>query len=223
MTSRGFSYISVIVIVAALAIGCSASNRLKGGLFGAGAGGTVGAVIGNQYGSSAKGAIIGAAVGGTAGAIIGNYMDRQAEEMQQSVEGAKVERVGEGIQLTFDSGILFATNSSTLSATAQLNVADLAAILQKYPDTNIVIAGHTDSTGADDYNQKLSERRAEAVTNYLLGKGISKTRLTTVGLGETQPVATNDTLEGRTLNRRVEVAVVANEDLKTAAKDGKKL
>jgi len=223
MTSRGFSYISVIVIVAALAVGCSASNRLKGGLFGAGAGGTVGAVIGNQYGSSAKGAIIGAAVGGTAGAIIGNYMDRQAEEMQQSVEGAKVERVGEGIQLTFDSGILFATNSSTLSATAQLNVADLAAILQKYPDTNIVIAGHTDSTGADDYNQKLSERRAEAVTNYLLGKGISKTRLTTVGLGETQPVATNDTLEGRTLNRRVEVAVVANEDLKTAAKDGKKL
>jgi outer membrane protein OmpA-like peptidoglycan-associated protein len=201
--------------------GCSSSNTVKGGAIGAGAGAVIGGVIGNQAGSTAIGAIIGAAIGGTAGALIGNYMDDQAEEIQKDIEGAKVERVGEGIKITFDSGILFAINSSDLTAQAKANIAKLSTILNKYPDTNILIEGHTDSTGTAEYNQKLSERRAASVTGEATSLGVVASRFNAVGYGEVQPVAPNSTTAGRQQNRRVEIAIFANDDLKDAAMKGK--
>ncbi len=211
--------ISIIVLLAAamLGWGCSASNTVKGGAIGAGAGGVIGAVIGKQAGNTAVGAIIGAAVGGTAGALIGHYMDKQAEEMQRDIKDAKIERVGEGIKITFNSGILFALNSATLTPDAEHNIQELAKILNKYKDTNILIEGHTDSTGTADYNQRLSERRAGSVAQYVESLNVAASRITTKGYGESQPVATNATVEGRAKNRRVEVAIMANDDLKKAA------
>jgi len=197
--------------------GCGTSKTVRGGAIGAAAGGVIGGIIGNKAGNTAAGAIIGAAIGGTAGALIGNYMDRQAEEMQRDIEGAKIERIGEGIKITFDSGILFATNSSDLQPAAQDNISRLSVILNKYDDTNILVEGHTDSTGSAEYNQALSERRAESVANYAKGRGVAGGRFTTVGYGKTQPVMSNSTVEGRQANRRVEIAIFANEDLKDAA------
>jgi outer membrane protein OmpA-like peptidoglycan-associated protein len=164
--------------------------------------------------------LIGAAVGGAAGALIGNYMDEQAEEIQKDIEGAKVERIGEGIKITFDSGILFAVNSSTLTAEAKTSVQKLSKILMKYDDTNILIEGHTDATGGTDLNQQLSERRSASVANYAKTLGVAGSRFSTVGYGEEQPVADNSSTEGRKLNRRVEIAIFANDDLKEAAEKG---
>ena len=207
---------SIIILM-----GCGASNALKGGGIGAGVGGVAGGVIGKQLGNTAVGAIIGAAVGGTTGALIGRHMDRQAEEMRQDVKNAKIERIGEGIKITFDSGILFETNSSQLQPVAKTNIESLVKVLQKYPDTNILIEGDTDNTGTDEYNQKLSERRAKAVADYQMGLGITGSRISTVGLGELNPIASNDTDYGRQQNRRVEVAIFANDKLKKAAENGK--
>ena len=209
-----------ILCLAIVGLGCGASNTVKGGAIGAAAGGIIGGIIGKQAGNTAAGAIIGAAIGGTAGALIGNYMDRQAEEMRRDLAGAKIERVGEGIKITFDSGILFETNKSDLQAPARENLGKLSTILNKYPDTNILVEGHTDSTGSAEYNQKLSERRAEAVATYSKGLGVATTRFSTVGYGETQPVASNATADGRAQNRRVEVAIFANDKLKSAAENG---
>jgi len=210
------------VIVFALVVsvgmmGCSASNTAKGGAIGAGAGAVIGGVIGNQTGNTAVGAIIGAAVGGTAGALIGNYMDKQAEELQNDIKDAKVERVGEGIKITFNSGILFAFNSADLQPEAKTNIENLANTLKKYKDTNILVEGHTDSVGTADYNVKLSERRAQTVVQFAESLGVKASRFTAKGYGFTQPVATNATPEGRQQNRRVEVAIMANDDLKKAA------
>lgn len=216
------SMIAGALLGAMLFNGC-ASNTGKGGAIGAGAGAVIGGVIGKQYGKTAQGAIIGAAIGGSGGALIGRYMDKQAEEMQQDIEGAKIERVGEGIKITFDSGILFAVNSSDLTSTARTNITNLAGILQKYEDTNIFIEGHTDATGSDEYNQGLSERRAESVAAFTASQGVSRARMSTIGHGETMPVASNDTESGRALNRRVEVAIFANERLKKAAQEGREL
>ncbi len=212
--------IVVLLLSAAVlftAMGCGWSNKAKGGAIGAGAGGVAGGLIGRAAGNTALGAIIGAAVGGTAGVIIGNHMDKQAEEMRRDLANAKVERVGEGIKITFDSGILFETNSSNLQSVARGNIESLVKILNKYPDTNIFIEGDTDSEGTDEYNQKLSERRAQAVADYQRGLGIAGARISTVGLGESNPVASNDTVDGRQQNRRVEVAIFANDKLKKAA------
>ncbi len=209
-----------IISSAIILTGCSASSTVKGGAIGAAAGGVLGAVIGKQAGNTALGAIIGAAVGGTAGVLIGKYMDKQAEEMQKDIEGAKIERVGEGIKITFDSGILFATGSADLTPTAKANIAKLATILNKYPDTNILVEGHTDSVGATEMNQKLSERRAASVSGHAMSLGVVGTRFNTVGYGENQPVASNSTKEGRQQNRRVEIAIFANDDLKDAAEKG---
>lgn len=211
-----------LLLVAAIAAmpvisGCGASKTVKGGAIGAAAGGVIGGIIGNKAGNTAVGAIIGAAIGGTAGALIGNYMDRQAEEMQRDIQGAKIERVGEGIKITFDSGILFATNSADLQPAAKENIGKLATILNKYEDTNILVEGHTDSTGSTDYNQGLSERRAASVASYAKSMNVKGDRFTTVGYGETQPVMSNSTSEGRQANRRVEIAIFANDDLKEAA------
>jgi len=193
---------------------------MKGGVIGAGAGGAVGGVIGHEAGNTALGAILGAAVGGTAGALIGNAMDKRAEEMRRDIKNAKIERVGEGIKITFDSGILFQTNSAELQPAVMTSIENLAKVLNKYPDTNILIEGDTDNTGTDEYNQKLSERRAQAVADYAKRLGVAGARISTIGLGESNPVASNDTEIGRQQNRRVEIAIFANDKLKKAAESG---
>ena len=213
----------LIVVLLALTVfsySCGTSNSVKGGVIGGVGGAAVGGIVGNELGNTAVGAIIGAAVGGTAGALIGSHMDKQAEEMERDIENAKIERIGEGIKITFDSGILFETNSSTLQSQAKTNIANLAVILNKYPDTNILVTGHTDFDGTDEYNQSLSERRAESVSDYTMGQGVTSSRFSVIGLGETEPIATNETVEGKQLNRRVEIAIFANEDLKAAAERG---
>jgi outer membrane protein OmpA-like peptidoglycan-associated protein len=209
-----------VALLLTMVIGCGWSNKAKGGVIGAGAGGAAGAVIGNQYGNTALGAIIGAAVGGTAGVLIGNEMDNRAEEMRQDMQGAKIERVGEGIKITFDSGLLFDVNKSDLRPQAKTNIESLARILNKYSDTNILVEGDTDNSGSEDYNLRLSERRAQSVANYLLTLGVPGPRISTVGLGESNAVASNDTEAGRQQNRRVEVAIFANDKLKNAAENG---
>ncbi|MFN1834365.1 OmpA family protein [Balneola sp. MJW-20] len=196
------------------------SKTAKGTTIGAGAGALAGAIIGKAAGNTTTGAIVGAAVGGAAGASIGYYMDRQAREIEEDLEGAKVERVGEGIKITFDSGILFDVNSYTLKDVSKANIADLSKILQKYEDTNIMVAGHTDDTGTEEYNQKLSEQRAMSVAEYTAFTGVEASRMTIIGYGESQPVADNSTVEGRQLNRRVEIAIWANDKLKEAARKG---
>jgi outer membrane protein OmpA-like peptidoglycan-associated protein len=221
-----FKNASRVCIVLGLAglmtlMGCAASSTTKGGAIGAGAGGVIGGIIGKQTGNTAVGAIIGAAIGGSAGALIGHKMDKQAEEMKQKVDGANIERVGEGIKITFASGILFKTGSADLQPQAKQNVEKLAQILKEYPDTNILIEGHTDSDGTDALNQKLSERRAQAVATYAQSLGVSSARFQTIGYGESQPVASNDTAEGKQANRRVEIAVMANDKMKQAAQSGK--
>lgn len=214
-----------LIVIAAMALsvilsGCGASNAVKGGVIGGVAGGVVGGVVGDQLGNTTLGVIIGAAVGGTAGVLIGNHMDKQAEEIEDEIDGVTVERVGEGIALKFDSGILFGFDSATLQPQAKENIYKLADILKKYPDSNILIAGHTDSDGSEQYNQSLSERRAKAVSDYTKLQGVSSSRLSVVGLGETEPIASNNTESGKQLNRRVEIAIYANEDLKAAAERG---
>ncbi len=207
------------VLLCALVIGLvgCATKAQTGAAVGAGSGAVVGGIIGRATGSTVAGAIIGAAVGGAAGAIIGDYMDRQAVEMERDLEGARIERIGEGIKITFDSGILFAYNSADLESEARLNLARLATILNKYDDTNILLEGHTDSDGAAAYNMGLSRRRAQSVADYLSGLEVLTTRFTVQGYGEDQPIATNETAAGKAQNRRVEVAIMANDDLKRAA------
>lgn len=218
---KRFSAILLILTFTFGFYGCGASNTLKGTAIGTAAGGILGGVIGKQAGNTTLGAIIGAAVGGTAGYFIGNYMDEQAEEIQKDIEGATVERVGEGIKITFDSGILFATNSATLESEAKANIAKLAKILNKYDDTEILITGHTDSSGSDEHNLKLSEKRAKSVVDYTVAQSVLSNRFSMQGLGETEPVSSNDTEQGKRENRRVEIAIFANEDLKEAAEKGK--
>ena len=218
--TRRIILIAVVAGLALLSYSCGTSNAVKGGVIGGVGGAVVGGIVGNELGNTALGAIIGAAVGGTAGVLIGNHMDKQAEEIENKVEGVTVERVGEGIALKFDSGMLFEFDSSTLQPNAKTNIYKLADILNKYPDSNILIAGHTDSDGTQQYNQSLSERRAKAVSDYTMMQGIASSRLSTIGLGETEPIATNSTVEGKQLNRRVEIAIFANEDLKAAAERG---
>ena len=210
--------LAVIALLGLTFLGCQGmSNTGKGAVIGAGAGGVVGGIIGKATGSTARGAIIGAAVGGTAGAIIGNQMDKQAEEIDQSVEGATVERVGEGIQVTFESGLLYNFDSDVVRPTAQQNLQALARSLSANPGSDVLIVVHPDSGGTASYNQDLSERRARAAANYLINQGVAASRVRTTGLGELEPVTSNDTEAGREANRRVEVAIYANEQLRQQA------
>lgn len=211
---------SFFLVVALLCVSCNTSRTAKGAVIGGTAGGVAGGVIGKKAGNTAAGIIIGAAVGGTAGALIGRYMDKQAEEIRKDMKGAKVERVGEGILITFDSGLLFDVNSYQLRSNTRQNLEELARILNKYDDTEVLIQGHTDSTGSDDLNLTLSENRAKSVSNHLLLKGVTSERLVPMGMGEGYPVADNETNAGRQANRRVEVAIFANNKLKKAAKRG---
>ncbi|MEI9917812.1 MAG: OmpA family protein [Bacteroidota bacterium] len=225
MNNRAISFLTALglalaIILSNLLMGCNATNTTKGGAIGAGAGGAIGGVIGHKSGNTAVGAIIGAAVGGATGALIGRHMDKQAEELKKDLNGAKVERVGEGILITFDSGLLFESDKSDLETTTKANLDQLAQTLKKYDDTNILVEGHTDNTGDDSYNMKLSDKRAESVEDYLVTDGVAKGRITTKGYGENQPVADNDTASGRQANRRVEVAIYANKEMKKAAEKG---
>jgi outer membrane protein OmpA-like peptidoglycan-associated protein len=208
------------VALAAALTGCAAinSNKEKGAVIGAATGAAVGGVIGNQTGSTARGAIIGAAVGGAAGAIIGHQMDQKAKEITAAVPGATVTRVGEGLVVTFDSGILFDFNSDALKSTARSNLDNLAANLASFGDSKLVLVGHTDSVGTAQYNQGLSERRARSVAAYLITKGVPSVRVEAAGRGEAEPVQPNETEAGRSANRRVEVAVFAGDQMKADAK-----
>jgi outer membrane protein OmpA-like peptidoglycan-associated protein len=191
---------------------CASMNKKQeGAVIGAAAGGAIGGVIGNQTGSTARGAIIGAVVGGAAGAIIGHQMDQQAKELSQSIPGATVARVGEGIAVTFESGLLFAFDSDQILPAAGTNLTELAKSLQRYPDSQLLIVGHTDAKGDDAYNQRLSERRSASAAAYLAAQGVARSRLAATGKGESEPIATNDTDAGQAQNRRVEVAIYASE------------
>ncbi len=207
-----------IVLITTLLFGmaaCSSMSRTgKGAAIGGAIGGVVGGIITDD---TAKGAIMGAVIGGAAGAVIGSYMDKQAEEIERDLEGATVQRVGEGIKITFDSGLLFDVDKAGLKPASQTNLANLATILAKYDDTEILLEGHTDATGSEEHNLDLSRERAQSVANYLAGQGVMETRFVIMGYGEMQPVASNDTVEGRKQNRRVEVAIYANDKLKKAA------
>ncbi|MBU8934909.1 MAG: OmpA family protein [candidate division Zixibacteria bacterium] len=212
--------VTVFALVALLLVsilGCGWSKKNQGAAIGAGTGAVIGGVIGDKAGNTAVGAILGAVIGGAAGAYIGNYMDKQAEEIERDLEGATVERVGEGIKITFDSGILFDIDASGLRQVARNNLANLATILNKYEDTEVLVEGHTDATGSEDHNLDLSLRRAQSVANYMAGLGVMSGRFRMMGYGEDQPIMSNDTQEGRQANRRVEIAIFANDKLKGVA------
>ncbi|MCW3105020.1 MAG: OmpA family protein [Bacteroidetes bacterium] len=214
-----------VMVIIALSLclvptGCKWKRTAAGGAIGAGAGGVIGGAIGSRSDNTVVGAIIGAAIGGAAGSAIGLYMDKQAHDIQRDVKGAKVERVGEGIRITFDSGIMFDVNSYQLKEEAKTNIKELAKILQKYDDTNVLIEGHTDASGSDELNMKLSEQRADAVADYAKMLGVAGARMAIKGYGETQPVADNDSEAGKAKNRRVEIGIMANKKLKKAAKRG---
>jgi outer membrane protein OmpA-like peptidoglycan-associated protein len=212
MKRVGFLSLAGLVVLA----GCATKTQ-TGAVVGTAGGAVVGGVIGKVAGSTAKGALIGAVVGGVAGTLIGARMDKQADELKQTIKGATVERVGEGIQVTFASGLLYDFDSDVVRAESKINLDELAASLAKYPDSELLILGHTDQLGSTAYNQALSERRANAAATYLQSKGVSGLRMNTRGLGETEPVATNETEAGRQANRRVEVAIFASKEARAAA------
>ena len=215
------------MLTAAVALGsfgltacASMSNKERGAVIGAGTGAAVGGVIGNNTGSTARGAIIGAVIGGAAGAVIGHQMDQQAKEIDQSVPGAEVERVGEGIKVTFDSGLLFDFDSDRIRPDAAANLNELANSLTKFPNSDLLIVGHTDSRGDDAYNMNLSQRRANAASAYLVSRGVPASRIKTSGRGEMEPVASNGTDAGMQQNRRVEIAIYASEAYRNQVKSG---
>lgn len=219
----------LIMVSAALVGGCKSTQKTgikpgmnkteKGAVVGAGTGAVVGGIIGNKGNNTALGAILGAVAGGAVGAVIGNKMDKQAEEMEQALGNtATVERVGEGIKLTFDSQLLFDFGKATVMQANKDDLQKLAATLREYPETKLLIVGHTDAVGSDSFNKNLSRKRAVAVSDQLADAGISRQRLDTTGMGESEPAATNDTETGRAQNRRVEIAIYASDKMKADAK-----
>ena len=217
--------IGILLLVALVTISLTnckavenANNKQKGGVIGATGGALLGAIIGNNIGKGGNGelgAVIGGVVGGGAGVLIGNKMDKQAQEIENEIPGAVVERVDDGIVVTFDenSGVYFDTEKYNINSASQEALNKLANVFNQYPDTNILVVGHTDSSGAESYNMTLSKNRATAVTNYLTGKGLNSNRFTTNWFGETQPLHDNSTAEGRAKNRRVNVAILPNEKM----------
>jgi len=212
---RSLTGVLTLAALMPLAVSCAMNKAEKGAIIGAGAGGAAGAVIGKATGSTVRGAIIGAVVGGAAGAVIGHQMDKQAEELAYDLPGATVQRVGEGITVTFPEGLLFGFDSDRINASAQDNLRRFAASLQKYPNTRTLIVGHTDSDGSTAYNMELSDRRAQSAANFLSGEGVNPSRISTAGRGENEPIATNSSDAGRQLNRRVEVAIYADAAART--------
>lgn len=220
----------LVLVLCALVIvfsGCSSmNNTTKGGLIGGGSGAALGSLVGNLAGNTAVGAVIGAAVGTGAGVLIGKKMDKAKAEAAAAVKEATVEEVQDknglsAVKVTFDSGILFATNKSDLSTSAKNSLVKFAGVLKKYSDIDVAIYGHTDATGTDAINVPLSLNRAKSVQNYLESCGVATTKFKTVeGQGSSQPVASNDTKEGRSQNRRVEVYMYASESMIQAAQSG---
>ncbi len=201
----------VLATLVVTSVSCASwGKRETGGVIGAAAGAAAGGVIGNQVGSTARGAIIGAIVGGAAGAVIGHQMDMQARELMSEIPGATVTRVGEGITVTFASGLMYDFDSDVIRNEAAINLRNLASSLRKYPNTQLLIVGHTDDSGSDSYNQALSQRRANAALQYLGQQNIPASRIAASGRGESEPIASNDTEGGRQTNRRIEVAIYAN-------------
>lgn len=212
MKIHQFTILSVLSL-ALLFPGCeSLNNTTKGTVIGAGAGAGAGAIAGKALGSTTKGALIGAVVGGAVGNIIGHRMDEQAEELEQNLKDAEVQRVEEGIAITFDSGLLFEFDSSKLQNESKDNLSELASNLNEYPDSDILIVGHTDSKGSDEYNMSLSNRRSDAAKAYLVSQGVPSSRIQAQGRGELEPIADNDLESGRDQNRRIEVAIIASEE-----------
>ena len=218
--------LALIMISASVFTGCEATKNTnktqRGAAIGAVGGAVLGGVLGNNLGkggNGALGAVLGGVVGGVAGGVIGNKMDKQAREIDAAIPGAEVVRVGEGIKLVLgENSVRFDTNKSTLTPTAKANLDKLVSVFTEYPDTDIVIYGYTDSTGSADYNLKLSQERAASVKSYLSGKGLKSSRFTTTGLGVADPIASNESVEGRSQNRRVEFAITANEKMVEDAK-----
>lgn len=205
------------ILAAFILSGCkSLNNTQKGTAIGGTAGAAAGAIIGGKN-HSVLGAIIGAAVGGTAGYFIGNHMDKEAEAIKSAIPDAEVNRVGEGINVTFNSALLFKINSSDLSDSAKANLSRVATVFTDYPETYILVEGHTDDTGPENFNMQLSEKRAKSVAGYLESKGIDPTRFVIKWYGENQPKYPNDSEKNRILNRRVELGIYANEQMKSNA------
>ena len=225
ITKIGVYLISLFIIISLTNCKAiqNANNKQKGAVIGATGGAVLGAIIGNNVGKGGNGelgAVIGGVVGGTAGVLIGAKMDKQAQKIEEEIPGAKVERVDDAIVVTFDenSGVYFATDKYNINTASQTTLNKLSSIFIEYPDTNILIVGHTDSVGSEDYNMTLSKNRAYAVTNYLINKGLSSGRFTTNWFGETQPMHDNSTAEGRAKNRRVNVAILPNQKMIDDAK-----
>lgn len=223
---KTFKYILITSLSILLLTGCeaikNANNKQKGAVIGATGGAILGAIIGNNVGNgnSELGAVIGGVVGGGAGVLIGNQMDKQAQRIEEEIPGAQVERIDNGIVITFDenSGVYFDTNKYNINADSQTILDRLSNVMKEYPQTNIIVAGHTDNVGTESYNLTLSRQRANAVTNYLVRNGISGNRFTTVYYGETQPITDNSTAEKRAKNRRVTLGILPNEQMKQEAK-----
>lgn len=217
---------TAILFAMVLIFSCKAvkntNKTQRGAGIGAAGGAVIGGVIGNNVGNgnnTALGAILGAVVGGAAGGYIGSRMDRQAERIEEEIPGAVVTRVGEGINVTFneDAGVYFDTNKSDVKGTSATTLDKLVGIFKEYPKSNILVEGHTDSAGPDDYNMQLSQQRAQSVTKYLIAHDLDSSRFTTKWYGENQPKGDNSTKEGKATNRRVELAIVASEELKEEA------
>lgn len=213
------SFLLIVIVTAISLAGCKSMNKSqKGAVIGGTSGGVVGGVVGRAFGNTAMGAIIGATVGGVGGAVIGRQMDKQAEEIAKEMGDVDVIREGEAIVIRFREKVLFAFDRSDLNANAKTSLDKLRTTLLKYPETNITVIGHTDSKGTRQYNQTLSESRANSVASYTSQNGIDRDRMTAIGKGETDPIATNDTEEGSASNRRVEFVITANEKMKADAK-----
>jgi len=214
MTTTNLSLLLSLALATVLVIsGCSHwSNAAKGAVIGTGGGAAAGAVIGKTLGNTAAGAIAGAAVGGTVGTIIGRNMDQKAEEINEELEGVTIQRIEEGIAVSFDSGILFGFDSSSLQPEARENLEKLSEILSRDDETILMVVGHTDSTGDENYNMRLSEQRARSAADYMISRGLTRSRVQTEGRGETEPIANNSSKQGQQENRRVEVAIYASPD-----------
>ena len=219
--------IGIFALIATFLMSCETYNNTnkaqRGTVIGAAGGALLGAILGNNVGgggNSEMGAVIGTVVGGAAGAIIGNQMDNQAKKIEEEIPGAEVQRIDDGIVVTFDenSGVYFDTNKSDINAKSQETLNKIINVLKEYPETNVLVVGHTDNTGKAAYNMSLSEKRAKSVTNYFVKNGLSSSRFTTKWFGEEQPVADNSTAEGRSKNRRVNLGIVPNEKMKEQAK-----
>jgi len=206
---------SILLLTALLAVSCATSDpnekSKQGAGAGAAAGALIGAIIGNQSGNPRTGAVAGAIAGAAIGAGIGHRMDQQQKELAQ-IQGVEVSRPSEGeIAVNLTDDILFDVNSSSLRRDSQQTLRDLATNFRNYPDEQVTIEGHTDSVGTPSYNRTLSQQRASAVGNYLATEGVPSERITAIGYGETRPKASNDTPEGRQLNRRVEIHIRATQ------------